>query len=66
MNNTWYAFAGCFVAVGHYVISILAGIAAWYFMKSLNFPPFVVWATAANVGMVTFQIVYIVRSKIGE
>ena len=60
MKNTWYAFQGCFVAVGHYVISILAGIAAWYFMKSLTFPPFVVWTTALVVGMFTFQTIYII------
>jgi hypothetical protein len=64
--NTWHSFQGCFVAVGHYVISVLAGMAAWYFMRSLAFPPFVVWTVALNVGMVTFQIVYIVISKIGD
>ena len=65
-NRTWYAFQGCFVAVGHWVVSILAGVATWHFMKSMTFPPFVVWTVSLIMGMVTFQIVYIVRSKIGD
>jgi len=66
MNKTWYAFQGCFIAVGHYVISVLAGVATWHLMKSLTFPPFVVWMTALSVGMVTFQVIYIIKFKIGD
>jgi hypothetical protein len=64
--NVWHSFQGCFIAVGHYVLSVLVGIATYQFMKSLTFPPFVLWTTAIIAGMVTFQVVYIIRVKIGD
>jgi hypothetical protein len=65
-TSTWHGFQGCFIAVAQYVISFLVGIATYYFMKSLTFPLFVVWTTAIIMGMLSFQIIYIVRTKIGE
>ena len=65
-RNVWHSFQGCFVAVGHYIISILAGVAVWHVMNSLPFHPFVVWTTAINVGMVTFLLVHIIITKIGD
>jgi hypothetical protein len=65
-RNVWRSFQGCFVAVGHYVISILAGVATWHFMNSFPFPPFVVWTVAAIAGMLTFQVIYILNHKIGD
>jgi hypothetical protein len=60
-----YSFQGCVIAVAPYVISILIGIATWYLMKSLTFPMFVVWTTAIIMGMLSFQVIHIFRTKIG-
>ncbi len=65
-NQLWNSFRGCFVGVGHYVISLLAGVATWHFMKSQTFPAFVVWSTALIIGMLVFQAIYILQKRIGE
>jgi hypothetical protein len=57
----WHSFQGCFIAVGHYVLSILLGIATYYNMKSLDFPPFVAWTSAIAIGMTAFQVIYILK-----
>ncbi len=65
-NQLWNSFQGCFVAVAHYAISVLTGIATWHFMKSLAFPAFVVWSTAIIMGMLVFQVIYLLQKRIGD
>ncbi len=64
-NNVWYSFQGCMIAVMPFIVSILIGIAAYYFMKPM-FPPIVVWFSVINIFLSAWALLYMLKKKLGE